>query len=255
MNRKPIFDAVRRLLQRGFTPDEVRALDLACDSAETQARQHGPAGHKLGALSAQFETGGRGPGTVSAGTHDPGGPSYGTYQFASKTGTCARFLKQEGSLWAGRFGLHKPGQPAFGAIWKAIAAEDPDRFEEAQRLFIERTHYRPVVRAVMAATGLDIDTRSGAVRDVVWSCAVQHGGAARVIARAIAAADIRLSRADRSYDAALIEETYRERAAYVSALAQRATVPAAQQRQLLSLVRNRYPVELAAAQAMLAAPA
>lgn len=71
----------------------------------------------------------------------------------------------------------------------------------------------------------------------------------------MAAADAHQSRADPSYDAVLIEAIYRERAAYVSALASRATVPAAQRRQLLSIVRKRYPMELAAAQAMLAASA
>jgi len=255
MNRKPIFDTVRTLLQRGFTAEEVRALDMACDRAETPALEHASADHRLGGLSARFESGGRGPGTVSAGTHDPGGPSYGTYQFASRTGTCAQFLLQEGSAWAGRFGPHKPGEPGFGTIWKAIAAEEPERFGDAQHLFIERTHYRPVARAIKMDTGLDIDSRSAAVRDVIWSCAVQHGGAARIAGKAVAAADAHQSRADPSYDAVLIEAIYRERAAYVSALASRATVPAAQRRQLLSIVRKRYPMELAAAQAMLAASA
>jgi GH24 family phage-related lysozyme (muramidase) len=34
MNRKPIFDAVRQMLGRGFTQDEVKALDAACEAAE-----------------------------------------------------------------------------------------------------------------------------------------------------------------------------------------------------------------------------
>jgi GH24 family phage-related lysozyme (muramidase) len=34
MNRKPIFDAVRKMLDRGFTDEEVKALDKACDAAE-----------------------------------------------------------------------------------------------------------------------------------------------------------------------------------------------------------------------------
>lgn len=34
MNRKPIFDAVRKLLGRGFTDAEVKALDAAIDEAE-----------------------------------------------------------------------------------------------------------------------------------------------------------------------------------------------------------------------------
>jgi GH24 family phage-related lysozyme (muramidase) len=34
MNRKPIFDAVRQMLGRGFTQAEVDALDAACEMAE-----------------------------------------------------------------------------------------------------------------------------------------------------------------------------------------------------------------------------
>jgi len=34
MERKAIFDAVRRLLGRGFRPAEVAALDAAIDSAQ-----------------------------------------------------------------------------------------------------------------------------------------------------------------------------------------------------------------------------
>lgn len=54
MNRKPIFDAVRRLLGRSFRTEEVTALDAAIDaalSADT-ARSIGPAGI---ALIQQFE--------------------------------------------------------------------------------------------------------------------------------------------------------------------------------------------------------
>jgi hypothetical protein len=38
MYRKPIFDAVRVILVRGFTPAEVKALDEACDLAEAAAK-------------------------------------------------------------------------------------------------------------------------------------------------------------------------------------------------------------------------
>ena len=58
INRKPVFDAVRRLLRRGFTNSEVQALDAALDQAASQTpstdaqRAIGPAGL---ALIKQFE--------------------------------------------------------------------------------------------------------------------------------------------------------------------------------------------------------
>lgn len=253
MNRKPIFDAVRRLLHRGFTRTEVEALDAACAEAENPHRP--PAARQLGALSARFESGGRGPGTVSSGTGDPGEISYGIYQFASKTGTCRSFLQQEGSPWAAHFGTAKPGESAFTAAWKVIATQEPDLFANAQHAFIERTHYHPLVSTIRERTGLDLDTRAPAVRDVAWSCAVQHGGAARFMTKAIAACDRRLSRTAPGYDRALIEDIYRERNAYVRAVSERASLPDAQRNQLKSLVLNRYPQERAAALAMLASVA
>ena len=116
----------------------------------------------------------------------PGGVSYGTYQLASKTGTCGVFVKAEGKPWAEKFGGNAPGTAAFSAAWKAIAAADGEAFGNVQHAFIERTLYRPVVNAVNDRKGVDLDRRSNAVRrDVTWSCAVQHGRAANILIDAI----------------------------------------------------------------------
>ena len=74
IHRKPVFDAVRRLLRRGFTNSEVQALDAALDQASGQSddppRAIGPAGL---ALIQQFEGCARalGDGTFAA-YPDPG---------------------------------------------------------------------------------------------------------------------------------------------------------------------------------------
>ncbi|MCK9541698.1 MAG: lysozyme [Novosphingobium sp.] len=50
MQRKPIFDAVRRMLRRGFTQAEVAALDAAIERAlagDSEPRAMGPAGLAL----------------------------------------------------------------------------------------------------------------------------------------------------------------------------------------------------------------
>jgi len=98
MNRKIIFDAVRAILKRGFTRAEVGAIDAAIERAIGNASD-ADTGARLGALSAEFESGGRGPGTVSSGKGDPGGVSYGIYQLSSKAGTVAGFLSGEGAPW------------------------------------------------------------------------------------------------------------------------------------------------------------
>ena len=73
----------------------------------------------LGELSAKYETGGRGPGTVSTGSGDPGGVSYGSYQMATKMGTVARFVAQTGFQWAADFTGLTPGTAPFTACCPA----------------------------------------------------------------------------------------------------------------------------------------
>ncbi|MDB5692336.1 MAG: hypothetical protein JWO81_1399 [Alphaproteobacteria bacterium] len=171
---------------------------------------------ELGTLSASYETGGKGPGTVSNGRKDPGGVSYGSYQLSSTKGQAATFLRGgEAGRWAGQFTGLIPGTPAFTAQWKNIAAQEPQAFEAAQHAYIERTHYSPAVGKVARATRLDLDTRSNAVRNATWSVAVQHGGAAGILSRAIINTDRSLQRSDPRYDDTLIDNIYNERSAYV----------------------------------------
>ncbi len=134
-------------------------------------------------------------------------------------------------------------------MWKVIAAREKDAFARAQHAFIERTHYRPAVAAVLKSTGLDLDSRCDAVRDACWSVAVQHGGAAKILAAAVRRTDAAKTRNDPAFDRGLIESIYREREKYVRGVA--AGLPANQRATLLSVCENRYPDELARALKML----
>lgn len=204
---------------------------------------------KLGALSERYESGGRGAGTVSGGRGDPGGVSYGTYQLASRTGTVEAFLVGEGKAWAGELAA-APGSPEFSAAWKVIAAREGKVFGEAQHAFIERTHYRPVIKAVEASSAYDLDQRAPALRDAIWSTAVQHGSALRIVTAALADADAAAPRGTPQHDRALIEAIYERRSRHVLSLAAR-SVPAVQ-RTLTNVALRRYPQERAEALAMLA---
>lgn len=163
----------------------------------------------LGALSAKYETGGRGPGVVSTGAGDPGGVSYGSYQMATKMGTVARFVSQPGFPWARDFQNLTPGTAQFTAVWKRIAANQTAQFQEAQHSFIKKSHYDLLVAKILSEDEVDINTRSRALQDVIWSTAVQHGGATSIVHRAIAT----LSRTseDPTYDKQLIYAIYAER--------------------------------------------
>ena len=182
----------------------------------TQTQATAPANtdqQAIGVLSEQYESGGRGPGTVSSGTGDPGGVSYGTYQLAGNRNRPQEFLASEGQRWAAEFGNSTPGSAAFSATWREIAAREPEAFGAAQHDYIQRTHYQVQADQVQGNTGIDVTNRSAALRDVVWSTSVQHGPETGVIARAIA--NVRAqghtpSEGD-AFDRALINAVYDER--------------------------------------------
>jgi LysM repeat protein len=208
--------------------------------------------HRLGSLSEVYESGNRGPGTVSTGRNDSGGASYGIYQLSSAKGTLANFMRNEGARWAGELRGMTPGTRAYNDQWRAIAAREPQAFRDAQHSFIERTHYQPAVDGVRTSTGLDLNSRHNAVRDAVWSVSVQHGGAETILNRAVAATDAQMSRTDPGYDRALVNAIYRERTSYVLNVANTSrNLTQGERQQLRDITRNRYPAELRDALAMI----
>lgn len=163
----------------------------------------------LGELSAKYETGGRGPGTVSTGSGDPGGVSYGSYQMASKMGVVQRFVGQPGFPWAADFKGLTAGTAPFTACWKRIAAEKTDEFQRCQHDFIKKSHYDLLAAKILAEDGLDVNTRSRALQNVVWSTAVQHGGASSMVHKALA--NVKSKPTDPGFDKELICAIYAER--------------------------------------------
>lgn len=167
------------------------------------------AADELGSLSAKYETGGRGPGTVSTGAGDRGGVSYGSYQMATKMGVPARFVSQAGFPWLQDFQSLVPGTAQFTACWKRIASEQTAAFQEAQHAYIKRTHYDLLVSKILGEDNVDVNTRSRALQDVVWSTAVQHGPATPIVHRACT--KLTCAPTDSQYDEQLIRAIYAER--------------------------------------------
>jgi len=207
--------------------------------------------HRLGQLSEQYETGGRGPGTVSSGQGDPGGVSYGSYQLATNRGRPQEFLANEGAAWAAEFGGAAPATNAFSATWRDIAAREPQAFADAQHAFIQRTHYDVQADRVQDRTGLDVASRSHAVQDAVWSTAVQHGPTTNAISNAVRNVEAQGVSPDDgvAYDRALIDAIYAERGRRGADgnLVYFSSSPASTQ----TSVANRFVEERADARAML----
>jgi len=163
----------------------------------------------LGTLSAKYETGGRGPGVVSTGAGDPGGVSYGSYQMATKMGVPQKFVAQPGFPWRADFQNLTAGTADFTACWKRIAANETDAFQKAQHSYIKKTHYDLLAAKILNDDGLDVNTRCRALQDVVWSTAVQHGGATSMVHKALA--NVTCARTDPAFDEQLIRAIYAER--------------------------------------------
>ena len=134
----------------------------------------------LGMTSEKYEVGSGGPGTVSSGSGDYGGVSYGSYQLSSKMGTVAKFVTTMG--YSQDFKGLTPGTKPFSDKWKEMA-KNPS-FGEAQHEFIKKTHYLPQID-LLKGKGIDLSNKGPAVQDAVWSTAVQFGGSTSLILKAL----------------------------------------------------------------------
>lgn len=170
-----------------------------------------PPGRLLGKLSERFEVGTRGPGTVSTGRGDAGGVSYGSYQMTSKPngGTVKRYVSQPAFTFRDRFNGLIPGTDEFSAVWREIANNRRDEFQNSQHDFIKKTHFDPLTQKIISEDQLNVLTRSHTLQDVIWSTAVQHGPGSDVVHRALSTLSI--SHEDPDFDRSLIVAIYAER--------------------------------------------
>jgi hypothetical protein len=141
----------------------------------------------LGSVSAYFESGNRGVETVSTGKGDNGGVSYGTHQLSSKSGTMNAFLRsEEGSKYYNEFRGLKAGSKEFNEKYLDVVKNDKEGMEGAQKAFIKKTHFDPLSSWVNKQYGIDVNERSRAVQELMYSLSVQHGasGAQDIISQA-----------------------------------------------------------------------
>ncbi len=139
---------------------------------------------QLGSLSAKYESNGR-PDTISGGG-DYGGVSYGAYQFSSRFDVPKTFfnwcissgkgvatgerLKAAYELDTNTYGEN------FNAEWKKIAQESPESFLALQHGFTKARFYDVVVAKLeQQFEGFEVDNYTIALKNVIWSRAVQNG--------------------------------------------------------------------------------
>ncbi|WP_323958418.1 VgrG-related protein [Brevibacillus composti] len=152
---------------------------------------------------------------MSTGKGDIGGKSYGAYQFNSRDRVIDHFFRWlEGKdkdiynkLLSGFNADGKKIGAHFDQKFKEIAEQDPDRFLELQHLYTKEKYYDVVDRALKQDLGFDVSKRSAALQDVLWSRAVQHGGAGgtRIFKEALKTLDL-----STATDEEIIRAVYKE---------------------------------------------
>lgn len=147
---------------------------------------------KIGGVSEQFESGGRGVGTVSSGAGDYGGVSYGKHQLASANGSMSQFLASpEAKNIAADFNGLTPGTAQFNERYREVAGTRTKEMEDAQYQYLVRTHYAPTAEKLEKNLGIDMDKKGRAFKEMVYSTSMQYGGnAAAKIQRALNGKDI-----------------------------------------------------------------
>lgn len=209
----------RQTLERAADNRERRAEGVGTVSrAARKATRTAHDGAELGKLAARFESGSEG---VSAIGYDRvGGTSYGKYQIASRPGSMDSFLKfldENDPDIASRLRAAGPANTGntkgeMPTVWREIASENPERFEDLQEQFIQESHYQPALDAVRRA-GYNTREFSTAMKEVLFSTAVQHGaaGATRIFSQA--AENVGLNPgSQKQQEKAIISEVYTLRA-------------------------------------------
>lgn len=167
-NKQSLLDRALEL----FPDDPDAGLDwLINNSSSSQI-----AGDVTGSVSAKYEA--SGPGVISSGAGDGGGKSYGSYQLASKKGSVNSFLnwlESNGNSNYAKALTGAVGSDEFDNNWKTLAAKDPEGFAKVQKQYIKTQYYDPAAQRLKDNYDFDITGRSQAVKEMLWSNAVQFG--------------------------------------------------------------------------------
>ena len=143
--------------------------------------------NKLGAVSKRWESGSKGPLCISSGKGDPGGVSYGSYQFASKTGSVQPFINSLPAELQQNFVGKTPGTNEFNTAWTdSVNQVGTEKFHEYEHNFIKKKYYDSAANKIKNTNGINADKRCAGIQDMIWSCSVQHGpgGAAKLFKNA-----------------------------------------------------------------------
>ncbi|SMB83504.1 hypothetical protein SAMN00017405_1048 [Desulfonispora thiosulfatigenes DSM 11270] len=164
----------------------------------------------LGSMSSKYESN-LNPGAIANNPGDHGGKSYGAWQFSSKMGSLDSFINwlknnhQDIYATLSSSKIKDGGKPGlnFDHAWSSIAKTDKSRFLKAQHDYVKYAFYEQAANSLKSRFGFDINQRSEALRESLFSTAVQHGvgGAVSIFSK------LNLQKDDRT----IISSLYNER--------------------------------------------
>lgn len=133
-------------------------------------------GDYIGKFVKEFESGNKGSESISTGKGDPGGASFGSYQFPS-------VKKKSTSLWEFWEKYYKDKHPgltignndAFKAAWLEEVQKDPAGFAANEHKFIADAYYVPFRNKMKSVFNIDLDTFDRAAQEAGWAHAVMRG--------------------------------------------------------------------------------
>lgn len=160
----------------------IDASKQGASTAPAAPKESGAGDQELGVLSSKYESNGN-PGTVSSGVGDPGGKSYGAYQFSSTQKVIDDFYawlkNHDADIYAVLEAGYKEDGNKFGdkfnAAFEKLGKDKPKEFLKLQHDYTKTMYYDKAANKIKDKFGLDINTRSFALKNVIWSRAVQHG--------------------------------------------------------------------------------
>lgn len=169
---------------------------------------------EFGQLSSKYES--RGDPTA-IGFDRKGGHSYGKYQIATRTGTFDSYMEHlkknnpetyELLSSVGGSSAAMSGSQQFKKAWSDIMQNE--EHAKTQRQFIQMTHFLPAKQKIEKELGLDMDSMSQTLNDVLVSTQVQHGagGATSVFKNALSSLGGQITS-----ESDFIDAIYNERAA------------------------------------------
>ena len=206
--------------------------------------------YTLGTLSSNHEAKGN-PAII--GEDNAGGPSYGRYQIATKTGTMAKYINflSKSSKYSKYSKLLNEAGGEDGALQRTndfenmwVKLSKNEEFNQSQYDFIIDTHLKPLITAVKEKHILNVEKRHPVIKDVLYSLSVQHYGAPLIVNRALN--KLKQTKRDNITDEDIIREFYKQRTEYVASLPESKykgdrKITA---REKHNIITKRYPAEL-----------